>query len=284
MSMLICFVLILQALLRGKNVALLNPKGLIAQQQHNLLVFSVILLLTIAIPTLIFLYSTAWKYRDSSPRAIHNPANNRSKLLVLSMWLLPTIFMLILASVMIPATHKLSPQKTIATDTEPLTIQVISLRWKWLFIYPDQKIATINFVQVPINTPVTFELTADETPMSSFWIPNIGGQLYSMTGHVNRLNLMAEKAGDYTGSTAEINGAGFAGMRFTTRASNNEDFDHWVEEVKKSPDILDNDTYSNLLKPSENNKTAFYSNYKGDLYDKVVMKYSEPSEGHMHHE
>ena len=90
---------------------------------------------------------------------------------------------------MLPATQRLAPQKSIAADAKPLTIQVVAMRWKWLFIYPEQKIATVNFVQIPVNTPVQFELTADETPMSSFWIPNLGGQLYAMTGHVNQLNL-----------------------------------------------------------------------------------------------
>ena len=147
------------------------------------------------------------------------------------------------------------------------------MRWKWVFIYPEQQIATVNFVNVPVGTPVTFELTADEAPMSSFWIPNLGGQLYSMTGHVNRLNLMAEEAGDYPGSSAEINGAGFAGMKFTARASQPKDFDAWVQRVKQSSDVLDAASYKSLVQPSENNPAVFYSAYDNDLYDTVVTKY-----------
>ncbi len=275
------FALLLGIIVRGKNIALFDPKGLIAQQQYDLMVFTIILLFAIAIPTLFILFFVAWKYRDSNPKAIHTPVASRSKFLVLSLWLVPTAFMLALASVMIPATHDLAPQKSIASDTKPLTIQVVALRWKWLFIYPEQKIATVNFVQIPVDTPVTFELTADETPMSSFWVPNLGGQLYAMTGHVNTLNLMATTTGDYPGSTAEINGRGFAGMKFTARASSIGNFNNWVQEIRQSPAGLDAAAYERLLQPSENNQTAFYSTYENNLYDNVVMKYNE---GHAHNE
>ena len=165
--------LLIRHILHGKNVALFNPKGLIAYEQQGLIIFTAAVLLTIAIPTLFMLYFTAWKYRESNTKAMRAPNSRNSKSLVLTMWLIPTVFMLVLATFMFSATHRLVPQKLIAADAEPLTIQVISLRWKWVFIYPEQKIATVNFVQVPLNTPVTFELTADEAPMSSFWIPNL---------------------------------------------------------------------------------------------------------------
>jgi cytochrome o ubiquinol oxidase subunit 2 len=161
-----------------------------------------------------------------------------------------------------------------------LKIQVISLSWKWLFLYPEQGIATVNFVQIPVDTPVEFEMTADEVPMSSFWIPNLGGQLYTMTSHSNRLNLMSDTIGDYPGSTPEINGIGFAGMKFTTRVSSNDDFEKWAQTVKQSPDSLDDSTYKELLRPSESNPVALYSAFESDLYDNVIMKYTGSMEGH----
>lgn len=267
------FALIIRYLLQGKNIALLNPKGLIAQEQQSLMVFTTTVLLAIAVPTLSLLFFTAWRYRESNTKAIHAPNARHSKFLPLSMWLIPTAFMLVLAVFMWSATHRLVPQESIKAEAKPIKIQVVSMRWKWLFIYPDQNIATINFVQVPVNTPVHFELTADSAPMSSFWIPNLGGQLYTMTGHVNRLNLMANTPGDYPGSSAEINGAGFAGMKFTARASSTEDFDRWVQTAKQSANVLDAASYENVLKPSENNPAAFYSAFESGLYDKVVMKY-----------
>jgi cytochrome o ubiquinol oxidase subunit 2 len=278
---LVLLALLIGFLLRGKNVALFNPKGTIAQQQHHLIASTLTLLLAIAIPSVLLLFFIAWKYRETNLKAKHDTSAGQHKLLVTVIWLIPTTVMLYLVSVMWPATHRLVPQNSIASDTKPLTIQVISLRWKWLFIYPDQHIASLNFVQLPINTPVTFEMTADETPMSSFWIPNLGGQLYTMTSHVNRLNLMAETPGDYPGSSAEINGAGFAGMKFTARASSNEDFDQWVNGLKRSPDVLDTATYDSLLEPSEYDSSKFYSSPDPRIYANVIRKY-EGSGGHTH--
>ncbi len=279
------YLLVILYLLQGKNIALFNPKGLIAQEQFNLMMFTVAVMFSIAIPTFITLFVFAWKYRESNKKRAHSqPHAHNSKSLVLGLWLVPTAIVILLASVMIPSTYKLAPQKSIAADVKPMTIQVISLRWKWLFIYPEQNIATVNFIQIPTNTPVVFELTADSAPMSSFWIPNLGGQLYSMTGMVNRLNLIADTPGDYPGSSAEINGAGFAGMKFTARVGLQQDFDQWVQIVKQSPDILNNMQYEKILEPSENSPPAFFSSYETDLYDNVVAKYRGPedSEGHGH--
>jgi cytochrome o ubiquinol oxidase subunit 2 len=153
------------------------------------------------------------------------------------------------------------------------------MRWKWLFIYPEQKIATVNFVQIPLNTPVQFELTADDAPMSSFWIPNLSGQLYTMTGMVNHLNIMANTPGDFPGSSAEISGAGFAGMKFTARVGSSDDFNVWAQAAKQSPNMLDGATYASLLKPSENNPIAVYTTADSGLYDTVLMKYMAPAEG-----
>lgn len=267
-------VLLVAILLQGVDVALFSPKGLIAREQHGLMLVSAALLLVIAVPTLFLLYFIAWKYRESNEKATYAPLASHGKFFVFSVWAIPSVFMLVLASVMLPATHKLAPQKPINSSIQPLKIQVVAMRWKWLFIYPEQNIATVNFVQVPVGTPVQFELTADEAPMNSFWIPHLGGQLYAMTGHVNRLNLMAAEAGDYSGSAAEINGAGFAGMKFVTRASSTEDFDQWVQTVRQSSEVLDSAGYKKLLSPSENNPAAFYANAEPDLYDNLLLKYN----------
>lgn len=265
--------LLIAYFIHDKNIALFNPKGYIAQEQMHLMLLTVGVLLAVFIPSLFVLYFTAWRYRETNVKpghTVHLPVDTSMSR---SVWLIPITVLLILATIMYSATHRLAPQKSIAADVKPLKIQVISLRWKWLFIYPEQQIATINFVQIPVNTPVEFELTADETPMSSFWIPNLGGQLYSMTSHVNRLNLMADAPGDYPGSTPEINGPGFAGMRFTARAASMHDFSEWVKDVQMSSDTLDSATYEKLLRPSENNQVSFYANPDQTIYDKVLMKY-----------
>lgn len=272
--------LLIVFLLKGNDIRLFNPKGAIAEQQLNLMMFTILLLLTISIPVLIILYSFAWTYRESNPKnAGYDPEVRHKKRSALFMWVLPSVFMLLLALVMAPATYRLEPRKSIAEGTKPLTIQVVAMRWKWLFYYPEQNIATVNFVQIPVDRPVEFELTADETPMSSFWIPHFSGQLYAMTGHVNRLNIMASEVGDYPGSSAEINGRGFAGMKFTARASSQTDFDQWLQTMKQSPATLDTTEYENLLKPSENNSAAFYSTYDTGLYSKMLMKYAGGKDG-----
>ncbi len=277
---LVILVLLVTVLLRGSDVALLNPKGLIANEQRRLLIVSVVILLEIAIPTLTAFYYIAWKYRESNTKATYSPNARHSKFLVFNIWALPFGVMVLLASIMWPATHKLAPQKSIISSNKPIAIQVVALRWKWLFIYPEQQIATINFVQIPTDTPIQLDLTADEIPMSSFWIPHLAGQLYAMTGHVNRLNLMADTPGDFTGSTAEINGSGFAGMRFVTRASSSEDFNTWVQNVKSSSTFLDASEYQKLLAPSEYNKTAFYAKAGPAIYDTMLLKYTG---SHDHH-
>ncbi len=276
---LIGLAVLMAVLLRGHDVALFSPKGLIAADQHRLMVMATVIMLGIAIPTLAALYWFAWRYREGSKRAIVNHRSGNSKFIALLFWAMPGVVVLMLASLMLPATQRLAPQKLIAAANEPLNIQVVALRWKWLFIYPQQNIATVNYVQIPIDTPVEFNLTADEAPMNSFWIPHLGGQLYAMTGHDNRLNLMAATPGVYTGSAAEINGAGFAGMRFTTHASSNEDFEQWVQQVQQYPGVLDSAAYNTLLMPSANNQAAFYSGVQANLYDAVLHKYA----GSHHH-
>jgi cytochrome o ubiquinol oxidase subunit 2 len=269
----VCLGLLITLLLHGTNVALFNPKGFIAEQQFRLILFTVTLLLAIGIPTLILLYFFAWEFRESNQNASYDPNKRQGIFFAFGLWVIPSIFVLLLASVALPASHKLDQHRQIADTAKPLTIQVIALRWKWLFIYPDKNISTVNFVQIPTGVPIQFELTADETPMSSFWIPQLGGQLYAMTGHQNQLNLLADTPGDYTGRSAEINGAGFADMKFTARASSVQDFDEWVQGVQTSTNELNSVAYNKLLLPSEKNEAAFYYTTETDLYDKVLMKY-----------
>jgi cytochrome o ubiquinol oxidase subunit II len=273
--------LLFAVLLKDADIRMLNPKGMVAQEELKLIVFTTVVLLAITVPTLFFLYFFAWKYRETNAKATYEPDKKHGKFFIFILWAIPTAIMLVLAPVMWVGTHKLEPQKSISSDNKPLTVQVVALRWKWLFIYPEQHIATVNYVQVPVDTPVEFDLTADDAPMSSFWIPHWGGQLYAMTGMTNKLNLMPTTLGDSEGSSAEINGEGFAGMKFTARASSNQDFDSWVQHVKQLPDALDMVEYERLLKPSENNPAVYYSMTEAGLYDKVLMKYMGSHDHHM---
>ncbi len=260
-------------LLRGKNIAVLHAQGSIASQQRNLMLFVLAIVLSIAVPTVVMLYFMAWRYRESNQTSTYHPEVTHGTAFNVFIWALPTIFIIILAFVLVPATHKLQPSRAIASDVKPITIQVMALRWKWLFIYPDQQIATVNYVQIPKDVPVVFDLTADEAPMSSFWIPNLGGQLYAMTGHVNRLNLMATALGEYKGRSAEINGPGFSGMLFTTKVTSRTDFDAWVLKTRFGNPTLNKTAYDSLLRPSQDNPAASYAAIDATLYGKAVMKY-----------
>lgn len=276
LGLVIDFGLLLMYLLRDKNIAVLQPKGIVAQQQLNLFIYTTVVLSIIGVLTLLVLYFTAWKYRAGNSKSTYQHKSYNSKAFVVSMWLIPSLFAVAIIAQMIPKTLEFHPQQALANHKEPMTIQVISMNWKWLFIYPEHGIASVNFVQIPTDTPIRFEMTADQSPMSSFWIPNLGGQLYSMTTHVNRLHLVAEEPGDYPGRSAEINGHGFANMKFVARASSDTEFMDWVQSTKQSVDKLDMNKYNELLLPSEDHPRTVYSSIENNLFAKVVQKYYEP--------
>ena len=156
------------------------------------------------------------------------------------------------------------------------------MRWKWLFIYPQENIATVNFIQIPINTPIDFELTAGDAPMNSFWIPSLGGQMYAMETMETQLHLIGNSIGDFPGGAAEINGSGFAGMRFTAKVSSNNDFNNWVQSVKKSSNPLNTASYNQLSIPSEYNQRGFYSSVQNGIFNDIMMKYMSPGSQKMH--
>jgi cytochrome o ubiquinol oxidase subunit 2 len=171
----------------------------------------------------------------------------------------------------------LDPFRPLASKKKPITIQAVALQWKWLFIYPEQKIATVNFVQFPVNHPVKFEITAD-APMNSFWIPRLGGQVYAMSGMRSLLYLSADSMDEFRGSSANISGKGFSGMTFTAKSSSAEDFEKWVDSVRAAEVDLNRESYSALAAPSEYNPAAFYRLEKEGLFDWIVMKYMKPGQ------
>lgn len=260
------------------DIPVLNPKGEIADKQLNLLIFGSLLSLFVVIPVFTMAFFITWKYREGNTKTKrkYSPDWDSNKLIESIWWGVPIILITILSVVTWKSTHELDPFKQIQADNEPLTIQVVALDWKWLFIYPEQDIATVNYIQFPVDTPISFQITAD-APMNAFWIPSLGGQMYAMSGMSTELNLMADEAGTYEGSSTNISGKGFAGMRFKAVASPESDFDQWLDAVKKSPDHLDYEEYSQLSKPSENNPAAYYARTDKELYNKIVMKYMGPA-------
>ena len=258
----------------------LNPQGLIALKERNLIITEVLIMLVIIIPVFVATFLIAIKYRASNTKAKYTPDWTGNKLLQISWWAIPSLGIFFLAIIMWRATHELDPYKPIINGTTPLTIEVVALRWKWLFIYPQQNIATVNFIQFPVDTPLNFELTAD-APMNSFWIPQLGGQMYAMAGMGTQLHLIADSPGDFAGSGAEISGQGFSGMKFVAKASSMADFKTWVQSVKASPNSLNLTQYNQLAQPSENNPVSFYGSTENNLYNEVMMKFTMPAGGNM---
>jgi len=258
------------------NFQLLNPHGLIALQERDLIVMAMGIMLSIAIPIMLLAFFVAWKYKAGNKKSKYMPEWTGNRYIKLGYLAFLSCLALIFFSIVWESAHNLDPYKPITSNVKPVTIQVVALQWKWLFIYPEQNIATVNFIQIPVNTPVNFELTAD-APMNSFWIPSLSGQIYAMTTMETKIHMMANTTGDFPGGAAEINGRGFSGMRFITHSGSKTDFDKWVEKVQSSSNPLDDKTYEKLSKPSEDNPVTYYSSVDSNLYNNIMMKYMAPT-------
>ncbi|MFA6916106.1 MAG: ubiquinol oxidase subunit II [Parachlamydiales bacterium] len=251
-------------------IAMLNPKGIIALKEKKLMLIATALMLIVVIPVFILTVYVAWKYRAGNTKAEYDPNWNHSILAETVWWGFPFIIIAILSVYAYESSHELDPYRPLQSETKPLRIQVVALQWKWLFIYPEQNVATVNFIQFPEKTPINFEISAD-APMNSFWIPQLGGQVYAMPGMTTKLHLIADEQGLFSGYSANISGVGFAGMTFKAQASSEEDFNKWVADVKKSTEKLNVDSYKNLAEPSKNNPVASFVLDKPDLFEWIVM-------------
>jgi cytochrome o ubiquinol oxidase subunit II len=273
----VCVVSGIAAYLSTANIDVLNPKGTIASQEKDLIVKSVLLMALVVIPVYILTFAIAWKYREGNKKAKYSPDWDHSPALETIWWAVPTILILVLSVMTWSSSHSLDPFKPLVSNKKPLTVQVVALQWKWLFIYPEQHIASVNMLEMPVDRPVNFQITAD-APMNSFWIPSLGGQIYAMSGMSTKLHLMASETGEYNGSSANISGRGFAGMNFIARATSQADFDNWVSSNQKILEQLDLAAYTKLSAPSENNAVSFYTVPENNLYDYIIAKFLVPKD------
>ncbi len=267
--------LIIIALHINQDFAVLNPKGPIALKQRDLILFVTALMLIVVIPVFILTFSFIWKYRAHNSRANYSPDWDRNRKIESAWWAIPCVIIIFIAIAAWKNSTALDPFRPIDQGKKSLRIQVVALQWKWLFIYPEQNIAVVNFVQFPKQTPIDFEITAD-APMNSFWIPQLAGQIYAMPGMKTHLHLMADEIGQFRGSSANLSGDGFAGMTFTAQASSQEEFDLWVQSIQQSPSSLTKETYDQLVNPSSYHPIVPYSLADAELYDEIVMKYMVP--------
>lgn len=264
--------------LANEHTLVFHPKGIIARNEFELIITNIVLMLLIILPTYILLFTVIWKFCIKRKTANYDPNYSVGPVGELMMWILPSIIVAIMAIITWNATHQLNPYKPIESEVEPLTVEVIALDWKWLFIYPELGIATLNVMHIPERTPIHLKLTADGAPMNSFWIPQLSGQIYSMTGMTTQLNIMADGPGEYVGREAEINGEGYADMTFLAKSTNQKDFEEWVAQVRKSSQHLTHDTYLQLVKPAINKSVILFSEVEKDLYHRVVHQYMYPTE------
>jgi cytochrome o ubiquinol oxidase subunit 2 len=262
--------------LKSEKALVTHPKGIIAHGELELISTNILLMLIIIVPTLILLFVTILKYRAKNSSAKYDPEHSSGIAGQVLMWVIPAVIIAIMIPVTWKATHQLDPYKPLVGDVQPIKIQVVALDWKWLFIYPELGIASVNFFQIPKRTPIHFSLSADGSPMNSFWLPQLSGQIYCMTGMTTPLHIMADETGEYTGRAAEINGEGFADMTFLAKSTSPDEFEDWVESVRQSPLQLTDPIYQELVKRSQNNPIALYSYVEEDLFDKIIMKHMHP--------
>ena len=271
-------------LLGGCNMTLLNPTGQVGLEQRNLIITATLLMLLVVIPVIVMTFLFAWKYRASNTNATYTPKWNHSTKIEIAVWTVPILIIIALGYVTYVSTHELDPYRPLESDVKPITIEVVSLDWKWVFIYPEQGIATVNKIVFPTNTPVNFKVTSDSV-MNSFFIPGLGGQIYAMAGMQTKLHLIANRDAEMEGISANYSGAGFTGMKFKAISTSQENFDAWVSEVKKAPKQLETAEYEALTKPSQNNPVELYSSVTPNLFQIIVDKYEGMKPGKpLHHE
>lgn len=264
---------LLATLLSGCKGGILDPKGPIGADEKSLILTATFLMLLVVVPVILMTLVFAWKYRASNTAAVYTPKWAHSTKIEVVVWTIPVVIVIGLAILAWETTHKLDPYRPLESAKAPIKVDVVALNWKWLFIYPDLGIATVNQLAFPKDTPVNFRITSD-VAMNSFFIPQLGGQIYAMAGMETKLHLLADEAGSYDGMSANYSGAGFSGMKFKAIATETpEDFQAWVAKVKAQAKPLDAQAYLALAQPSENNPPAYYTAAEPRLFDAVMHKY-----------
>jgi cytochrome o ubiquinol oxidase subunit II len=278
----------LMAMLSSCNFVVLSPSGDVAAQQRDLVVISTILMLLIIIPVMALTVLFAWRYRQSNKAARYEPDWDHSVQLELVIWAAPLLIIICLGALTWMGTHLLDPYREVSriganqpvpAQTKSLRVDVVALDWKWLFIYPEQGIATVNQLTIPVGTPISFQLTSSNV-MNSFFVPQLGGQIYTMAGMVSRLHLQADHLGTYRGLSAQYSGEGFADMRFDVNAVSAERFAQWTDAVRDAGPALDAGTYADLARPSKAVAPSTYRTVAPDLFSEILsagMSSEDPS-------
>ena len=258
--------------LGGCNLEVLTPKGDVGMQEKSLLLITTGLMLLVVIPVIVLILFFAWRYRASNTKATYAPKWSHSTAIEAVVWTIPCIIIAVLATITWTSTHALDPYKPLASKTKPITIQAVSMDWKWLFIYPYYGVASVNELAMPTNVPVHFEITSDSV-MNAFFIPQLGSQIYAMAGMDTQLNLIANEPGNYAGLSSNYSGQGFSDMHFTAIATSQQGFADWISKAKASAANLDDQSYHALAQPSEKVPVSYYANVKPGMFNSVIDQY-----------
>jgi cytochrome o ubiquinol oxidase subunit 2 len=253
------------------NIGVLGPQGPIGAAEKSILIDSIAIMLAIVAPTIVAIFGFAWWFRASNTKAQHLPEWAYSGRIELVVWAIPALVVMLLGGVAWIGSHDLDPAKPIASSQPPLEIQVVSLDWKWLFLYPEQKIATVNTLTIPAGVPVHFSLTSASV-MNAFFIPQLGSMIYTMNGMTTRLNLQADAAGVFHGLSSHFSGDGFSDMNFEVHAVPAKDFSEWVQATNKATATLDAGSYAELIKQSTKVAPANYRLGDPELFQSIATQ------------
>lgn len=262
--------------LHRHTIPVLQPAGPVAEKERNLIIFCALLSIIVVVPVFSLLGIFAWKYREGNHHATYSPDLGGSPIAEAIWWLIPTAIICIISVVTWRSSYALNPSTPLSSSKPTLHIQVVALDWKWLFIYPNQKVASVNEAAIPVNTPVDFELTSDAV-MTSFWDPQLAGQIYVMPGMETQQNLEASKLGSFRGQAANISGSGFAGMTFMVKSMQQNGFNNWIASARQANRPLTSGSYNRLAQPSSYVSPSYYSSVDPNLYGTIMLKYMVPS-------
>jgi cytochrome o ubiquinol oxidase subunit 2 len=267
-------------------MVVMNPAGDVAMQQRDLILLATGLMLLIIVPVIALTLFFAWKYRASNTQAAYDPEWHHSTKLELVIWSIPMAIILVLGSVAWITSHtldpyrplsRIAPHQPVAAGVKPLEVEVVALDWKWLFIYPEFGVASVNELAAPVDRPIAFRITASSV-MNSFYVPALAGQIYAMPRMQTQLHAVINKPGVYEGLSANYSGAGFSGMRFTFQGLSQDGFDRWIAKLRASPARLTRADYARLAKPSQDEPVRHYAAVDSDLFMRVIQGCAEPGQ------
>lgn len=243
----------------------LVPKGPVGAQEKQLLLEALIPMLMVITPIILLTLWFAWWFRASNARAKYRPRWEYSGHIEFSIWMIPLLIILFLGTLAWVGAHQLDPYRPLVSSRKPVRVEVVAMDWRWLFIYPDQGVASVNELAIPTGTPISLQLTS-ATVMDSFFVPELGGQIYAMPGMETKLSLLADQAGSYRGISAQFSGDGFSDMHFQVLATDDKAFNAWVDHVKAAGTRLDDAAYNQLASERSTGGTLYYASITNDLF------------------